>query len=259
VIHHLPLKFILALLLILWGAGGVWGQSGEEIETDRPDQTESSALVPKGAIQLETGYFLQKAKEEGVPVKTHAYPTALLRVGLLDWMELRVMSALRDSVVENGTNPTSRGLSPLNVGLKFKLWEEQGIRPEAALIVRAALPVGSRAYRPENPEPEIRLAFTNAISEKVDVAYNLTHSWVEGDPRRGYTLAMSGEVADRVTIFGEVFGQKQKGARAEHQADVGILYLLLPNLQLDLSAGTGLNKAAPDFFLTTGVSVRLPG
>ncbi|OKL40570.1 hypothetical protein A3841_18360 [Pontibacter flavimaris] len=214
--------------------------------------------MPKGSLQVEAGYFLQRAKEEGVRVTTHAYPTALLRVGLLDWLELRVLGALRDSVVENDPRHTSRGFSPLNVGLKFKLWEGQGWWPEAAIIGRAALPVGSRAYRPDNPEPEIRLALSNELSDKVELAYNLTHSWVEGDPRKGYTLALSGDVAEKLTFYGEVFGSKQKGEKAEHQADIGILYLLLSNLQLDFSAGMGLNKAAPDFFLTSGVSLRLP-
>ncbi|AKD05894.1 hypothetical protein PKOR_21770 [Pontibacter korlensis] len=239
-------------------ASPCFGQGEEKIETDRPDQTESSTVVPKGTLQIESGYFYQKATEEVKTVRTHAYPTALFRVGVLDWLEFRVLSSLRDSVVENGARRKVDGLSPLNLGLKFKLWKEQGLRPEAAFLVRAALPVGSRAFRPDNPEPELRLMFSNEITDKLELAYNLSHSWVEGDTRRGYTLSLSGEVHDRLTIYGEVFGNKQKGEKAEHQADAGILFLLRPNLQFDLALGVGLNEVAPDFFITTGVSVRLP-
>lgn len=245
------------LLLILCGATAAFAQ-GEEIETDRPDQSESSSLVPKGTLQLEAGYFFQKATEQGLTIRTHAYPTALVRVGVLDWLELRVLSALKDSVTENGKEREVSGLAPLNLGVKVKLWEEQGWRPEAAFLVRAALPVGSRYFRPDNPEPEIRLMFTNGITEKIDLAYNLTHSWVEGEPQKGYTLSLSGEMLDKLTVYGEVFGSKRKGEKAEHQADIGVLYLLLPNLQLDVAAGKGLHASAPDFFVTTGVSYRLP-
>ena len=215
-------------------------------------------MVPKGTLQIEAGYFLQKATEAGLDIKTQAYPTALFRLGMLDWLELRVQSALRDSVVENGARRKVDGIAPLNVGFKFQLWQAEGWRPEAAFIARVALPVGSRTYRPDKPDPELRLTLSNEITQKVELAYNLTYGWSDGDPTKGYTLSISGEVHDKLTVYGEVFGNKVTGEKAEHQADAGILFLLLPNLQLDLAVGAGLNKAAPDFFATTGLSVRLP-
>ncbi|WP_276496446.1 transporter [Pontibacter litorisediminis] len=256
--HTTQLRLVLLLGMLTCFARTGFAQGEEKIKTDRPDQTEASTLIPKGTVQLEAGYFYQKATAEGLSIRTHAYPTALLRVGVLDRLELRVLSAIRDSVVENGVKLDVDGLAPLNLGLKVKLWEEQGWRPEAALLVRAALPVGSRAFRPDEPEPELRLSLSNEVTDKIEIAYNLTHSWVEGDPRRGYTVSLSGEVHNKLTVFGEVFGNKQKGEKAEHQADAGVLFLLLPHLQLDVAAGAGLNKAAPDFFFTTGIAVRLP-
>jgi hypothetical protein len=255
----LQLKWLLVILLLFISIQQGNGQ-GEvpELKTDRPDQTESSTVVPKGALQLEAGYFFQKATEESQSVKTHAYPTALVRVGVLEWLELRVLGALKDSVVENGSRRKVGGVSPLNLGLKFQLWQGQGWRPEAAFLVRAALPVGSRAFRPDDPEPELRLMLSNKITQKVEVAYNLTMSWPDGDPTKGYTLSLSGEVHDKVTVYGEVFGNKTEGEKAAHQADAGVLFLLRPNLQLDLAAGTGISKAAPDYFITAGLSLRLP-
>ncbi|MFD2245612.1 transporter [Pontibacter ruber] len=251
-------QFILLFRIITWIISPCLGQEVEKIQTERPGQTESSSVIPKGTLQLETGYQFQKATEEGLSIKTNAYPTALVRLGLLNWLELRIQSALRDSIVENGVARKVRGLAPLNVGVKFHLWQEQGWRPEAALIARAALPVGSEAYRPDNPEPELRLTFSNKLTEKIEAAYNLTFGWPGEDQSKGYTFSLSGEVHDKLKVFGEVFGNKVTGEQAEHQADAGILFLLLPNLQLDLAAGTGLSKAAPDYFITTGISVRLP-
>lgn len=251
-------RFILVLGVFAWLGIPCHAQQLQELVSDRPDQTESSTVVPKGTWQLETGYYFQKATDAGRSIKTHAYPTALLRIGMLDWLELRVQSAYRDSVVENGISRKADGLAPLNVGLKFRLWQGNGWKPEAAFIARVALPTGSRLYRPDNPEPELRLTLSNEITPKFSIAYNLTYGWSGGDPTKGYTLSLSREVQDKFTVYAEVFGNKAIGEKAEHQADAGILFLLLHNLQLDVAAGVGLSKVAPDYFVTTGLSIRLP-
>ncbi|MBW1687343.1 MAG: transporter [Deltaproteobacteria bacterium] len=42
----------------------------------------------------------------------------------------------------------------------------------------------------------------------------------------------------------------------EHSIDSGVTYLLSDDVQLDLSAGVGLNRAAPDFFISVGFAWR---
>ncbi|MFT2011249.1 transporter [Pontibacter sp. 13R65] len=229
-----------------------------ELKTDRPDQTESSAIVPLHTVQLETGFFFQKDTEEGQELKSHAYPTALLRVGVLKEVELLFLAAYRDSVITTVERRKLQGMGPLSIGAKAKLWEEKGWRPEAALLFRMLLPTGNRQFRPSGPEPHVRLNFSHGITDKIDFAYNLVHGWSEGNSVPGYTASVSYEIAERLTVFAEVFGSKEKGERAGHQADGGILFLLSPNMQLDASFGTRLNSAAPDYFITSGFSVRLP-
>ncbi|MDX5421867.1 MAG: transporter [Hymenobacteraceae bacterium] len=249
--------FFFCWLLFLSVKG--YGQQGEqELVSDRPDQTEASAVVPKGTFQLEAGLLFQKDSEAGLEIRNYAYPSALLRWGVLDWLELRVRASAKDSVVENSSRQNFSGVGPLGVGTKIKLWEGQGWRPEAALMATVTLPVGSRSFRPDDPEPELRLAFMNEITQKLEVQYNLVYGRTGGDLARGYAVSMSGDLSDKLTLYGEVFGRKQKGEKAEHQADGGFLFLLRPSLQLDVAVGRRLNKAAPDYFVTTGFSLRLP-
>lgn len=125
-------------------------------------------------------------------------------------------------------------------------------------MTMVVLPVGSRQFRPENPDPTFRLLLKNSLAEKLDLSYNLMYGWVEGDPVKGYAVSLGFNISDKFTVYGEAFGDKQKGNKAEHSVDGGFLFKLLPNLQLDVAAGRALNKAAPDYFVTTGVSVRLP-
>ncbi|RDV15891.1 transporter [Pontibacter diazotrophicus] len=229
-----------------------------EFETDRPDQAEAASLVPRGTLQLETGFFLQEDTEMGVEQKIRAYPTALVRLGVLNWLELRVQSALRDSVMERRTRFRTSGFAPLTLGAKVKLWDEQGLRPQAALMTMVTLPIGSRAFRPENPDPNFRALFKNSLTDNLALSYNLVYGWVGGDPVKGYAVSLGYDITDKLTAFGEVYGDKQKGEEAEHAVDGGLMYMLLPNLQLDVAAGRALNDAAPDYYFTAGFSWRIP-
>lgn len=256
----IPVQFLGTLIVTLCLSGQVQGQDAQDkIQTDRPDQTESSSLVPGSTVQFELGYQFQKNTTDGFEAKTHAYPAALVRIGALDWLELRLQGALKDSVLENGSRRKVRGYGPISVGTKVKLWEEQGWRPEAALLLMVALPVASLAFRPDNPEPQARLALSNKLTEQVELAYNLVYSHTAGDDVGGYSVSLSGELHEKLTAFAEVFGSKAASQQAEHQADAGLMFFPRNNLQLNVAAGTRLNKAAPDYFLTAGLAIRLPG
>ncbi|SIR16814.1 transporter [Pontibacter lucknowensis] len=249
---------VLGLLIFVLSALVIPAQAQEEREeltTDRPDKSQGPGIVSRGYIQLEAGYHYQKLNAS---IRTHAYPTALLRIGLLEGVELRLHGAAKDSVIENGSKRHIRGWGPLSVGTKVRLWEESGWRPEAALSAMLTLPLASEVFKPDNPEPQFGVAFSHGISEKMDLTYNLGYGWAEGDPVRSYGVNITRELSDKLTIYLEAFGSKGKGETAEHQADVGLLYLLLPNLQFDVAAGRRLNKAAPHSFITTGLVVRLP-
>lgn len=257
--QFLQLRWLLVVLLLC--ALMQQGQCQDEVpelESDRPDEAEAASLVPKGTALLEAGYYFQKDREDGAEIEMRAYPTALLRLGVLDWLELRVQSALKDSVAERGSRFRTDGFAPLSVGTKIKLWEEQGLRPQAAFMAMVALPVGSRAFRPDNPEPTFRLLLKNSLTDNLDLSYNLVQAWVEGESMQGYAVSLGFEIIDRLTVYGEAFGSKQKREEAEHSVDGGFLFMLLPNLQLDIAAGKALNVAAPNYFITTGFSLRLP-
>lgn len=249
---------MLVLLSLLFGISILPAQAQEEREelnADRPDNSQGPSVVSRGYVQLEAGYNYQKLNTR---IRTYAYPTALLRVGLLEGVELRLQGAIKDSVIENGTRRHIKGWGPLSVGTKVRLWEESGWRPEAAIGAMLALPLASEVFKPDNVEPQFNLGFSNALSENMDLTYNLGYGWTDGNPEPSYGANITRQFINKVSLYLEVFGSKGKGEPAEHQADMGILYLLLPNLQFDVAAGRRLNKAAPNHFITTGLAFRLP-
>lgn len=81
-------KLILVLIII---SGYVKAQViVPDLITDRPDQTESSAIVPLKSLQIETGFVMEKDETDLIKQKSFAYNTTLLRFGLLENLELRL-------------------------------------------------------------------------------------------------------------------------------------------------------------------------
>jgi hypothetical protein len=60
--------------------------------TDRPDQTESSSVVPVHFLQIETGFIMKNDKMDSLIRKSFTYNTVLLHYGILENMELRLVS-----------------------------------------------------------------------------------------------------------------------------------------------------------------------
>ncbi len=79
----MKLKLVTAFLLF---SGFGFAQELEPIQTDRPDQTETPALTPKGMFQVETGFSVQKNDENS---QTNLLPSTLWKYGVNENFELR--------------------------------------------------------------------------------------------------------------------------------------------------------------------------
>jgi hypothetical protein len=239
-----------------------------ELVTDRPDQTESAAVVAPGFVQLETG--VDAAVEGGDPrAETTAFGSTLVRAGVVEGLELRLGWGGWERTEEGGA--ADEGAADAELGLKVRLWEARGARPQAALLAGVSLPVGERGRSSERHDPALRLAFAHDLPAGAALGYNLGLAWssepgdagAETSARLEYTATLGFGLSERVGAFVELFGDAPVDAPAgaagpAHAADAGLTLLVTPRLQLDLAAGAGLSAEAPDRFLTAGVSIRWP-
>jgi len=62
---------------------------GQELITDRPDQTESSSTVPKRSLQIESGLLVGFAEGEDISLREILAPTTLFRYGVTKGFEIR--------------------------------------------------------------------------------------------------------------------------------------------------------------------------
>lgn len=250
---------------IFWTVSAAYGQETlavPELITDRPDQTESSVVVPRGYIQIESGITYN---DEGSESRTLEYPGTLLRIGISKRVELRLGTQGFVSEFE-GNNTT--GLGDSEIGTKIYLRQESGWKPETALLASLSLPTGSNAFSTERVDPSFRFAFSHTLTEKVSLGYNLGAAWQTVPSSSGratlstlqYTATAGFGLSDRFGAFAELFGDTPLSAQGgtELSFDGGLTFLIRPNLQLDAALGFGLTNDAPDWFLTTGVSFRFP-
>ena len=234
-----------------------------ELITDRPDQTESSSVVPHKSLQIETGFLLENDESEELVKKSFAYNTTLFRYGLLENFELRLgleYLGQRTDVKNTDLSNTVKRLSPLYTGFKVRISDEQGWKPEMAFLGGLVLPftaIGN--FKPTYTAASMRFSFSHTFSERVSLGYNLGAEWdgFTAEPGFFYSMALGIGMTEKLGMFLESYGLIPEKSESEHMFDAGFTYLLLPNLQFDISGGIGLYNAF-DHFISFGLSYRIP-
>ncbi|CAI2717613.1 transporter [Nitrospina watsonii] len=260
--RHTLIGMISTMLWLLPAAAGAADPA--PIVTDRPGQSDASSVVAPGTLQMELGYNLTHDDDSGHAI-SHTQPLPLWRLGLTDWVELRF--ALDGYAHQEGPGPSDRsGFGDGNIGTKFYFWGLQGMRPEFAIDWGVSLPFGDDEVSRNRYDPFMRLLFTSVITERFSITYNLGAEWntttlADGrtDTLGAYTYTFSPTLAltNRWAIFAEVFGSvPMDPADDAHTFNGGVLWLITPDWQFDLSAGVGLNDAANDLFIAAGLSTR---
>jgi len=245
--------------------------SPPQLVTDRPDQTESSILVPAGFAQLEAGWVFSREDEAGLRVDTHVLPQSLMRIGLIDELELRVgwTGYVSEQTRRGGVEEDADGAGDAEIGAKARLWNRHG-SSSGALIVSVSVPLGADVHTTDRFDPSFRFSASHSLAENLALGYNIGSTWRSAPDPSGerhtlsdllYTLALGfGDITPRLSAFVELFGEVPASAsgKPRHSLDGGFTFLVRPNLQLDFFSGLGLSDEADDGFFGAGVSVRFP-
>jgi hypothetical protein len=232
-----------------------------EMVTDRPDQTEAPSLVPTGGLQVETGFIYEKDRSSGVNTTNYTYNTTLVKYGVNEFIELRLISEYLGQYVRISESQSTKvkGLSPLALGVKIKIAEEKGFAPKAAFIGHINLKTGSEAFNPSYTAVDFRFTFAHTLSDQFTLSYNLGAEWDGETPDATflYTLSLVHLLTDKAGLFVEGYSFFPENSKVDNRIDAGFTYKFTPVVQGDISAGLGISKNAPDYFLSTGISFRL--
>ena len=266
-------KFLfLACWAFAWGNASAQNKEQPELNliSDRTGQHTSAYLVPQGTWQFESGLFYQKQNTLYRKTTELQLPAAALRYGVLNRLEIRFRAQVQQNRVSyKGTlnqnyasDYSETGLNNIRVGVKFKLLKTKVKNDAMALQLETRLPLQSQPFRTSIPEPELRLALNQRISDSFSFLFNLGADVKEmgGDnqiltPNPLYSAALQYS-NNHLFIFSEVFGQGYLEGPYAHCFNFGLAYNVTNNLQIDASGGLPLNEDAPDLLLSAGLSFR---
>ena len=233
------------------------------INSDRPGRTNTAFTTPHKWLQTEMGFQKQTEKYKPFTYKDTylQIPSLLLKYGLNDRTELRLISAL---VYQNlgavNLNEVASGLSNTQLGGKFNFLNQKGILPKTSIIAHYRLNalnssiVGKDTINGGN----ISLAMLNTISENFLIGYNIgveKITW-QYDAMYFYSLSPKFNFAEKWQAFVEIYGNLWKGRNAQTTIDGGVSYYINDDFKIDASAGTRINKNTNLKFYSVGGSFR---
>ena len=248
------------------------------IATDRPTFTPANTVVPRGRLQIESGYTFAHDLTATTERNTQNFPELATRYGLTRWLEFRtfwtgatysrtISRTGKPTVNQNGFSDTEFGFkSQLLVGDKDRIW-----RPTTALITSVIAPTGGNSpFGSQQVSAYASLIYGWNLTERFSIAGSSAYLGVRlrnpGLPgsfsaaRLAQSLVATYAATDRATLFYEwyvfEFVSSRTDNRPTHYMDGGLLFRPTPNTQIDLRAGFGLGDRPDDFFTGAGYSIR---
>lgn len=214
----------------------------EPISTDRPDQTESTQLVPAGMVQVEGGATMLSTRG----ARTTSYGEVLVRAGVHDAIELRVEPFTYTSLSRSGA-PEAGGVEDLALGVKVPLFRRDSaarFAPDISVIGATSVPTGSRPFRADGAQPEAVLAADWSLAERLSFGSNLTLRRGRSDGarywERGASTTFGLALSERTGMYAEWFAVRDtRDPAAVHVLNSGITYKLSTDFQLDARIGRG--------------------
>jgi hypothetical protein len=208
-----------------------------QIVTDRPDQTESSSAVGKGNLQLESGILLD-IEGEGLYSTRHLFaPTTLFRYGILNGMELRILSQFE---TQKTSGQSVSGISDIEIGAKLQVFNNENGHTKIAFLSHIIAPTGTRELTNSDFGIINKIAVSHELRENMSLGYNLGYSWYGRDNGDlTYSLSLGIGINGRTAIFIEPYGAIENLREFILNMDAGLTYLIGKNLQVDTSFGTG--------------------
>jgi hypothetical protein len=226
----------------------------EPLEADRPDQTETPSIVPKGMFQVESGFTFQKNTSKST---TFSMPSTLWKYGISTTIELRLIT---EFIFEKDETQKQNGLLPVAVGFKINLMQEKGWLPKTSLISHVSLKNWSSSkYKYDYYVPDFRFTMQHKLGDNFCLGYNLGAEW-DGFTKQStalYTLTTGYSINEKLGSYLELFGFAPQNEIAYHNFDGGFTYLINNNFMVDLSSGFGITQSAPKHYFALGVSFRI--
>jgi len=264
-----PPAALAAAALALAALAHATALAADAIATDRPDFVESSDVVGKGRVQIETGVSFERNKTADERTRARSTPT-LVRVGVSDTLELRAESEVfvRSTAADRATGAVQRdsGTADVSLGVKWHMLDgdEAAGKPAVAWLLHADIDSGTRALRGTGVRPSLRGVAEWELPGDAALGVMAGAMWDRQPEGKRFTSGIlavtvskgwTSEFRTFVEVAGRQTTSKTNGGNVL-TLDAGITYLLSGDLQIDAAVARGLNRNTPDLQFGFGVSMR---
>ena len=239
-----------------------------DMDTDRPDKTESPHTVDAGHIQIEMDLATYtRDKEDGVRTETLDILPFNFKIGLTNQSDIQFVYGSYSRVhVEgpDGLKTTDAGAGDLVIRYKQNLWGNDGGKTAFGLMPFVKIPTSTLEDANDSVEGglivplaiELGKGINLGMMTEVDILRDSTDTGYE--PTFVNSATMSFELTKKLGLYTEVYTERsaEDGARTIVTLDAGITYAVTDNLQLDTGVAVGVTDAADDFNVFAGLSRR---
>jgi hypothetical protein len=223
----------------------------------RPLTTDDAGTVEKGKFQVETGFDFTRQDNHDREIS----PSLTVSYGLLEKMDGGIGSGYLFVRPKEGEN--ENGFGDTELKLKYRLLDERGWMPSFAVTGNLKIPTASESKGLGSGKTDfgINTLVTKNLSKRWVFHLNLGYTFIGEhgvNNEFNYSAAAQFILSDKWALVGEIVGVNNFNGRKGDDPISGLLgtyYLISDSIVWDAGVEIGMNKAAPDFRLTTGLTL----
>ncbi len=223
----------------------------------RPLTTDDAGTVEKGKFQVETGVDIIRQDNHDKEFD----PSVTLTYGLFERMDMGAGSSYLFLHPKESEN--EKGLGDTELKLKYRLFDEKDWIPGFAITGNLKIPTASDSKSLGSGKTDfgINTIATKNLSTRWVVHLNMGYTFIGEhgvNNEFNYSAAAQFILSDKWALVGEVVGVKNFNGHKSDDPFSGLLgtyYLFSDNVVWDAGVELGMNKAAPDFRFTTGLTL----
>lgn len=228
------------------------------LSTDRPDTTESPYTVDAGHVQIEMS-VIEYGRDDGND--SYSYAPINLKIGILEHVDLQFL--FEPYLREQGDEGTHGGVGASGLRAKFNLFGNDGGPTALALMPFVIFPTGDDDVSASEVEFGLIVPLALELNERLGLGLMAQFDYLTDDEGGRefvfvHTSVLGYDLTDSIGVFLEYIGEVGSDEFSEYAASVstGLTHGTGPDVQLDLGITAGLNEAAEDFAVFTGITLR---
>ena len=225
------------------------GCSGENpIETDRPDITNSSIVVPVGSLQNENGINI--SRRDGADVFDGS--NSRWRLGIAPCFEVLIDVP---NYVGTFRGSGASGFGDVSPAVKWQVSPSPG-KFDLSVTAGVGLPTGAVAVAGPGVQPYLHFPWSVEIGGGWEVTGMVTNFFTLADPVNRYmnqsTFVIERQFGERAFLFAEYVGEFPIVGGTTQFFNSGGGYRITDTQPIDFHVASGLNRNAPAYTFGVG-------